>query len=72
LNWNNVDVLIMPDGNYRFLNDKDKMEAFKSWINNGGRVIAMENAVAQLAKTDWVSKQKNQMRLIKKTVYTVH
>ncbi len=58
LNWNEVDVLIMPDGNYRFLNNKEDMEAFKSWINKGGRVIAMENAVAQLAKTDWGIKAK--------------
>lgn len=58
LNWNDVDVLIMPDGNYRFLNDKDKMEEFKSWVNRGGRVIAMENAVAQLAKADWGIKAK--------------
>jgi hypothetical protein len=52
MNWNDVDVLIMPDGNYRFLNDKEDMERFKSWVNRGGRVIAMENAVAQLAKAD--------------------
>jgi hypothetical protein len=58
LNWNEVDVLIMPDGNYRFLNDKEDLETFKSWINKGGRVIAMENAVAQLAKTDWGLKAK--------------
>ncbi len=58
LNWNNVDVLIMPDGNYRFLSDKEDMEAFKAWVNRGGRVIAMENAVAQLAKADWGIKPK--------------
>ncbi|MEO7925048.1 MAG: M14 family metallopeptidase [Chitinophagaceae bacterium] len=52
LNWNEVDVLIMPDGNYRFLSNKDDFEAFKSWINRGGRVIALEGAVAQLAKAE--------------------
>ncbi|MEP6701163.1 MAG: zinc carboxypeptidase, partial [Bacteroidota bacterium] len=52
LNWNEVDVLIMPDGNYRFLNNKDDLEAFKGWINRGGRVIAFEGAVAQLAKAE--------------------
>ena len=52
LNWNEVDVLIMPDGNYRFLNNKDDLEAFKAWINRGGRVIALEGAVAQLAKAE--------------------
>ncbi|HEV7782735.1 MAG TPA: M14 family metallopeptidase [Chitinophagaceae bacterium] len=52
LNWNEVDVLVMPDGNYRFLNNKDDLEAFKGWINRGGKVIAFENAVAQLAKAE--------------------
>ncbi len=58
LNWNEVDVLIMPDGNYRFLSNKDDMEAFKGWVNRGGRVIAMESAVAQLAKAEWGIKAK--------------
>ncbi|MGB3153682.1 MAG: zinc carboxypeptidase, partial [Chitinophagaceae bacterium] len=50
--WNDIDVLIMPDGSYPFLNDKDKQENFKNWINRGGRVVALESAVSQLAKTD--------------------
>ncbi|MEK7224091.1 MAG: zinc carboxypeptidase, partial [Bacteroidota bacterium] len=34
------------------LSNKEDMEVFKGWVNRGGRVIAMENAVAQLAKAD--------------------
>jgi hypothetical protein len=52
------DVIIMPNGNYRFLNDKAAAEQFKNWIEMGGRVIALENAVSQLAKTDWGIKSK--------------
>ncbi len=52
LNWSKVDILIMPDGNYRFLNDKDLLENFKAWIRKGGKVIALENAVAQLANVE--------------------
>lgn len=52
INWNDVDVMIMPDGNYRFLNDKETLEAFKNWINSGGRVVALEGAVAQLSKAE--------------------
>lgn len=51
VNWNDIDVLILPDGRYSFLNDKDFAE-LKSWISKGGRLIAMENAVAQLAGLD--------------------
>jgi len=52
------DVLIMPDGNYRFLSDKDGAEKFKDWINKGGRVIAIEGAVGALAKAEFGIKLK--------------
>jgi hypothetical protein len=51
--WNDIDVLIMPDGNYRFLNEKSSADQFYQWIQNGGNVIAMENAVVQLSKQPW-------------------
>jgi hypothetical protein len=56
--WNSFDVLIMPDGYYSFLSDKNSVEEFHDWINKGGRVIALENAVAQLSKLDWTIKMK--------------
>ena len=58
INWNDVDVLIMPDGNYRFLNDKDALSAFKDWINKGGHVIALEGTVGQLARVEMGIRQK--------------
>src|SRR5438309_6579751 len=58
VNWSAFDVLIMPDGNYRFLTEKTTTDAFKNWISNGGKVIALEGAVAQLAKLDWSVKLK--------------
>jgi hypothetical protein len=57
-NLSSFDVLIMPAGSYPFLNDKSSSEQFRSWINNGGRVIALESAVTQLAKLDWAIKAK--------------
>ena len=51
INWNETDVLILPDGRYSFLNSKDFGD-LKNWINRGGKVIALENAVAQLAVLD--------------------
>ena len=58
IRWSDYDLVIMPDGNYRFLNDKASADGFKSWISSGGNVIALENAVAQLAKADWGLKVK--------------
>ena len=53
--WKNIDVLIMPDGNYRFLNDKDATEGLRDWVQKGGRIIAMEGGVSQIAKLDWIN-----------------
>ena len=49
----------MPDGNYRFLSDKIFGEVLKEWVNGGGKIIAIESAVAQLAKNDWGIKLKS-------------
>lgn len=53
LNWAETDVLILPDGNYRFLSDKAQADQLKEWINKGGKLIALEGAVAALAKAEW-------------------
>ncbi|RYY53996.1 MAG: zinc carboxypeptidase [Chitinophagaceae bacterium] len=51
--WSNIDVLVLPDGRYSFLNDKAAAAQFYAWIQAGGRVIALEGAVGQLANQDW-------------------
>jgi hypothetical protein len=48
-----TDILILPDGNYRFLNDKTMNDALKEWVSSGGKIIALENSVAQLSRADW-------------------
>jgi hypothetical protein len=58
LNLSSFDLLIMPTGNYSFLNDKTSSEQFHNWITNGGKVIALESAVSQLSKLDWAIKAK--------------
>lgn len=60
IEWNDIDVLILPDGRYRFLSDKESSSAFHQWIEKGGKVVALETAVAQLSKQDWsVIKSRN-------------
>lgn len=51
--WSDIDVLIMPDGRYPFLNDKETSSAFEQWIRKGGKVVALERAMAQLSKKSW-------------------
>ncbi len=56
--WIDYDVVIMPDGAYRFLSDKTSADAFRAWISGGGNVVALEGAVAQLSRLDWSIKAK--------------
>ena len=49
----NIDVLILPDGSFPFLKDKDAAAEIKMWVQQGGKIIALENAAAQIAKADW-------------------
>ena len=53
IDWKDIDVLIMPDGRYKFLSDKEAAAQFQQWIQGGGRVVALESAVAQLSKQEW-------------------
>ncbi len=54
----NIDVLILADGRYKFFADKEAAAQLKMWVQQGGKIIAMENAAAQIAKADWGIKQK--------------
>jgi hypothetical protein len=58
INWSDFDVIIMPSGNYRFLNEKTSADQLKDWVNKGGRIVALEGAVGQLSRTDWAIKSK--------------
>lgn len=51
--WSEIDIFIMPGGSYPFLSDKTQSESFSNWIRGGGKVIALENAVSQLAAQSW-------------------
>ena len=50
----------MPNGNYKFLSDKDQEPALKTWVRQGGKIIAIENAVTQRAANDWGLKMKKE------------
>ena len=58
LSLKNFDVLILPNGNYRVLEDKNVADGLKNWVREGGKLIAMQDAVATLAKGDWGIKEK--------------
>jgi hypothetical protein len=55
MNLNEVDVLILPDGYYSFLNDSASAKNLANWIQKGGKLIALEGAVSQLSRQKWSS-----------------
>ncbi len=58
LTLKNYQVIIMPDGYYKFLSDKSANDKLKEFVRNGGKLIAIEDAVTQLASADWGFKKK--------------
>ena len=71
MKWSDFDVIILPNGNFKFLNDKTQADAFRTWVSNGGSVIALEGAVAQLARQDWSIKAKKDEPVDTSNVYEV-
>lgn len=59
-----LDVIIIPDGDYPFLGDKESN--LKNWVRQGGKLIAIENAVSQMAFGDWGIRTKKDEELDKK------
>lgn len=58
VSWKDVDVLILPDGSYRYLAVKELAARLKDWIQGGGKLIAMQDALGQVATLDWGIKLK--------------
>lgn len=59
INIRNYQVLILPDGSYRILNDKAVSDKLKDFVRSGGKLIALDNAVSLMAGADWGIKLKD-------------
>ncbi len=46
IQWNDYDVLVLPDGDYKSILNEEVLKNLESWIEKGGRVIAIANAVS--------------------------
>jgi hypothetical protein len=66
INWNEFDVLIYPDGNYSEMGNEKMLQ----WIRGGGKLIAMKNAVTELAgKKGFDLKNKEDAKKADKDIY---
>lgn len=46
IKWSDYDVLILPDGYYNSIINETVFETLSNWIDKGGKLIAMGNAVS--------------------------
>lgn len=58
LNLSKYDLLILPEGSYKFLADKELSASIKNWVRQGGRIIAIGQATSAMANNDWGIKLK--------------
>ncbi len=74
MDWNAFDVVIMPDGYYSFLDNKNAAAGLERWISAGGKLIALEGAVGQLSNQEWssVKAKKNKEEDKEKNVVDYH
>ena len=65
-----LDVLILPSGNYEDIINYDELSKIKTWVRNGGKVIALESAVDFFAGKDGFDLERNEKK--KDTVPTAN
>lgn len=46
IDWSDYDVVILPDGNYTSVFDESNFKTLDEWISNGGKAIAIGNAIS--------------------------
>ncbi|CAM4153883.1 M14 family metallopeptidase [Gillisia limnaea] len=54
-----LDVLILPSGNYKSLLNEQLLKELQSWVKRGGKVIAIEGAIASFAGKDGFDLKEN-------------
>ena len=59
IQWSDYDVLVMPDGNYKSILNEDAFKTLEAWIDKGGRIIAIANAVSIFSDKEGFDLKKN-------------
>lgn len=67
-----IDVLVIPGGNYKSLLNKEGLKELHSWINEGGKVIAIGSAVQNFAGQEGYSLKENKTKADKDTTAVVN
>ncbi|SRX55447.1 M14 family metallopeptidase [Aequorivita sp. CIP111184] len=59
IQWSNYDVLVLPDGNYKSILNEATFKTLDEWIEKGGNVIAIANAVSIFEDKEGFDLKKN-------------
>ncbi len=59
IQWNDYDVLILPDGGYKSILTDDTFKNIEQWIKGGGEVIAIGNALSSFEGKEGFDLKKN-------------
>ncbi|MBK5214749.1 MAG: zinc carboxypeptidase [Flavobacteriaceae bacterium] len=59
IQWSDYDVLVLPDGNYKSILKDEVFKNIEEWISQGGRVIAISNAMGIFEGKDGFDLKKN-------------
>lgn len=62
-----IDVLVLPSGRYNSLLDTETINNLKTWVQNGGKVIAIGNAVGNFADKEGFNLKENTPEIKKDT-----
>jgi len=62
-----LDIIILPEGRYNSLLDKEGLERLTEWIRSGGKVIAVGSAVGNFADKPGFSLKENKAETTKDT-----
>ncbi len=57
--WSDYQVLVLPEGNYKSILNEDGFKNLEEWINKGGKVITIGNAVATFEGKEGFDLKKN-------------
>ena len=63
--FNKLDIkqyntIIMPDGSYKNISDKNSIDRLKDFVKYGGKLVLIENAISIFKDTDWGIKLKDE------------
>ncbi|RKS53810.1 zinc carboxypeptidase [Gillisia mitskevichiae] len=67
-----IDVLVIPSGRYNSILNKEALKNIKTWVQEGGKVIAMGNAVGSFAGEEGFNLKENKPEVKKDTSATAN